>query len=61
MNGLELDKEYPTLNFESDEDVVKMSFFYFIELAMMGKERTHYRYWTMLGLIHDLENFMSYD
>lgn len=28
MNGFELDKEYPTLNFESDEDEMKMSLFY---------------------------------
>ncbi|KAA0058524.1 hypothetical protein E5676_scaffold606G001110 [Cucumis melo var. makuwa] len=39
MNGSGLDKYYSTLNFESDEDVVKMSLFYFIELAMIGRER----------------------
>ena len=38
MNGLELDKDYVTLNFESDEDAVKMSLFYFIKLAMMRRE-----------------------
>ena len=39
MNGSEFDKDYSTLNFESDEDAVKISLFYFIELVMVGTER----------------------
>lgn len=61
MKGSELDKEYQTLNFESDEDVVKMSLFYFIELVMMGREKRQHMDWTILSLIDDVENFMSYD
>ena len=38
-NKSELDKEYLTLNFESDEDAMKMSLFYFIELVMMERKR----------------------
>lgn len=36
-----MDKEYLTLNLESDEDVVKM-LFYFIKLAITGKEKRHH-------------------
>ena len=61
MNGLELNKDYPTLNFERDEDVRKMSLFCFIELAMMGRRRRQHMDWTMLDLIDDLEDFVSYD
>ncbi|KAA0068109.1 Ulp1-like peptidase [Cucumis melo var. makuwa] len=61
MNGSKLDKEYPTLNFESNEDAVKMSLFYFVELAMMAREGRQYMDWTMLGLLDDLEDFVSYD
>ncbi|KGN57895.1 hypothetical protein Csa_010434 [Cucumis sativus] len=61
MNGLELDKDYLTLTFESDEDVVKISLFYFVELAMIGRERRQHMDWTMLGVIDDLEDFVSYD
>lgn len=39
MNGNELDKDFPDFQFQSDEDAVKMVVFYFIELAMMGRER----------------------
>ncbi|TYK26624.1 Ulp1-like peptidase [Cucumis melo var. makuwa] len=39
MNGLELDKDYPTLNFESDKDAMKMLLYYLIELPMNGTER----------------------
>ena len=35
MNDYEFKKDYPTLHFKNDEDVIKMSIFYFIELAMM--------------------------
>uniref|UniRef100_A0A0A0LYA9 Uncharacterized protein n=1 Tax=Cucumis sativus TaxID=3659 RepID=A0A0A0LYA9_CUCSA len=49
MNGFELDKEYPTLNFESDEDAVKISLFYFLELVMiMG--------WGTLGNLKETQN-----
>ncbi|KAA0045627.1 hypothetical protein E5676_scaffold280G00360 [Cucumis melo var. makuwa] len=36
MNGVELDKDDLNIQFKSDKDVVKISLFYFIELAMMG-------------------------
>lgn len=39
MNGYELEKDYPILQFENDEDVVKISVYYFIELAMIGRKR----------------------
>ncbi|KAA0046524.1 Ulp1-like peptidase [Cucumis melo var. makuwa] len=61
MNGSKLDKNYLILNFESDEDAVKMLLFFFIELAMMGRERRQYIDWTMLGLIDDLDDFVTYD
>lgn len=35
----ELDKEYSILNFERDEEAVKMSLFYFIELAVRRRKR----------------------
>ena len=41
MNGSKLDKEYLTLSFESDGNAIKMFFFYFIELTMMGRERRY--------------------
>ncbi|KAA0040653.1 hypothetical protein E6C27_scaffold370G00070 [Cucumis melo var. makuwa] len=53
MNGFELDKDYPTLQFESDEDAIKMFIFYFIKLPMMGKERRQHMDWMMLGLINN--------
>ena len=55
MNGSELDKKYPTLNFESDMDTEKMSLFYFIELAMVGRKNRQHMDWTILGLIEDLD------
>lgn len=61
MNGFELDKDYRILNFESDEDWGKISLFYFIELAKMGRERRQHTYWTTLGLIDDLKEFVSFD
>ena len=49
MNEFELDKEYLTLNFESDEDAVKISLFYFLELVMiMG--------WGTLGNLKETQN-----
>ncbi|TYJ95754.1 hypothetical protein E5676_scaffold110G00110 [Cucumis melo var. makuwa] len=45
MNGIEVGQRLLTLNFESDEDVVKMSLFYFIELAMMERERRQHMDW----------------
>lgn len=39
ISGSKLDKEYPTRNFKSNKDSVKMLLFYFIELAMMRRER----------------------
>ena len=53
MNGSELDKNHPTLQFEGDEDTVKMLIFYFIKLMMISRERRQYIDWTMLGLIDD--------
>ncbi|TYK16254.1 hypothetical protein E5676_scaffold21G00220 [Cucumis melo var. makuwa] len=50
MNRSEFKKDYPTLQFENDEDVVKMLIFYFIELAKKDKERRQHMNWTMLGL-----------
>ena len=42
MNGSNLDKDYTTLQFETDKDAIKMFVFYFIELTMMdGKMRQH--------------------
>lgn len=43
MNDSEFEKDYPIFQFENDKDAVKMSIFYFIELAMIGskKEATH--------------------
>ncbi|TYK11922.1 hypothetical protein E5676_scaffold177G00900 [Cucumis melo var. makuwa] len=61
INESELDKDYSTLNFESDDNAMKMSLFYFIKLAMMERERRLYMDWTMLGLINDLEDFVSYN
>ena len=37
MNGFELDNDYPNLQFENDEDEVKISLFYFIKIVMMGR------------------------
>ena len=61
MNGSELDKDYPTLNFKRDRDEVKIFLFYFIKLAMIERERRQHMDWTMLGLINDLVNLISYD
>lgn len=61
MNRPKSDKDYTTLNFESHEDAMKMWIFYFIELAMIGRERRQYIDWTVLGFIDDLEDFVSYD
>ena len=58
MNGSKLDKEYLTLNFESGKDAMKMLLLYFIEFFMMGRERRQHINWTMLGLIHELEDFV---
>lgn len=61
MNGSELDKDYLTLNFKRDRDEVKIFLFYFIKLAMIGRERRQHMDWTMLGLINDFVNLISYD
>ena len=45
------EKDYPTLKFENDKDKVKMLVFYFIELAMTGRDMRQHMKWTMLGLI----------
>lgn len=39
MKGNELDKDFQDFEFQSDEDEVKMTVFYFIELAMIRKGR----------------------
>lgn len=39
INWLELVKLFLTYEFASDEDTIKMTIFYFIELAMMRRER----------------------
>ncbi|KAA0063167.1 hypothetical protein E6C27_scaffold381G00530 [Cucumis melo var. makuwa] len=59
MNTSKINKDYSTLNFKSDEDVMKISLFYFIKFAMMGRERRQHMDWTMLGLIDDLEDFIN--
>ncbi|KAA0063070.1 hypothetical protein E6C27_scaffold468G001870 [Cucumis melo var. makuwa] len=38
-----------------------MRVFYFIELAMMGREKRQHMDWTMLSLIDSWEDFISYD
>lgn len=47
--------------FESDEDAVKMAIFYFLELAMMGRERRQHMDWMMLDFIDIWEDFCSCD
>lgn len=51
----------PILNFKSDKGTMKISLFYFIEHAMIGRERRQHMDWTMLGLIDDLKDFISYN
>ena len=61
MNGADLYINYPNIKFESDEDAMKISLFYFIELVMIGREMRQHMGLTMLGLIDDLEDFINYD
>ncbi|KAA0042982.1 Ulp1-like peptidase [Cucumis melo var. makuwa] len=60
MNESEFKKDYPTLQFENDKDGGKMLVFYFIKLAMMSRKRRQHIDWTMLGMINDLKDFISY-
>lgn len=61
MKALELNQSFPRLNFQSDEDAVKMAIFYLIELAMMDREKKQQMDWKMLGIIDDWDFFCSYD
>lgn len=49
----ELDKLFLTLEFENDDDTVKIVVFYFFELAMIGRERKQQINVAMLDLIDD--------
>ena len=40
---------------------MKIFIFYFIKLAMMGRETRQHMEWTTMGLINDLKDFISYD
>ncbi|KAA0044924.1 Ulp1-like peptidase [Cucumis melo var. makuwa] len=61
MNNQSWTKIIWNIQFKSDEDAMKISLFCFIELVMMERERRKHMDWTMLGLIDDLEDFVSYD
>lgn len=59
MKGNELDNLFPSIKFENDEDAVKVALFYFIELVMMGRERTRLIDISLLGIIDDWELFCN--
>lgn len=51
VKTLELDELYLNLEFDNDEDTVKVSMFYFFELALMGRERKRLVDHSLLFLI----------
>lgn len=52
---------YLSMEFENEEDGVKMSLFYFIELVMMGRERRQLMDTSTLNVIDDWELFCNED
>lgn len=59
MKGFELDRLFPSLQFENDQDVVKMTIFYFIKLAMMGRERKQQMDMSLLSVIDEWDRFRN--
>lgn len=57
----ELEKIFLEHTFENDEDAVKIAIVYFIELAMMGKERKQKMDTSLLGIVDRWEVFCNYD
>lgn len=55
MKEYELDVLYPSIEFENDEEVVKMSPLYFIEFAFMRREQKSSMHYKFLGYVDDWE------
>ncbi|XP_022155158.1 uncharacterized protein LOC111022300 [Momordica charantia] len=57
----ELEKIFMETVFYDDEDAVKVGIVYFVELAMMGKERKQFIDATLLGVVDRWELFCNHD
>lgn len=62
INLKEFEQKYENLVFKNDEDAVKISLVYYIELAMMGKDKVKTLVdRSLYGVVDDLQYFNSLD